>query len=294
MRYLVLLVFFFLNSSAFAQVSEPFNLQWTKNEVFYPNGEIANTLFFTGASINQKNNWLPKFSHLQLIGSSNDLFEVELVDTEFKLLSSNERQVLQNKSIPDQIILNTKSVSIRKKTYQEVQFIPIRRNQNSGQYEKLVNFSLRFKKLNQSKSLAQVKSYANSSILASGSWVKISVDTSAIHKITYSQLIAMGISNPENVRIYGSGGGMLSKMNSDFSVDDLSINPIFMEKGKDGIFNTGDYLLFYAKGPRAWKYDDNIDEFVHENHLYSDLSYYFLSSDMGAPILMESISSATT
>ena len=69
MRNLVLLVFFFLNISAFAQVSEPFNLQWTKNEVFFPNGKNANTLFFTGASIDQKNNWLPEFAHLQLLGS---------------------------------------------------------------------------------------------------------------------------------------------------------------------------------------------------------------------------------
>lgn len=294
MRYLVLFLFSLLNISAFAQISEPFNLQWTENNVFYPNGENSSTLMFSGASIDEKNNWLPKFSHLQLLGSTNDLFEVELVDTEFKLLSSIEKQILQNKSIPSQVDVSIQAVSIRKKTYQQVQLIPIRKNSNSGQYEKLIKFSLRFKKLAQSKSVKISKSYINSSVLKTGSWIKISVDTTAIHKITYSQLLDMGISNPENVRIYGSGGGMLSKINSDKSIDDLSNNPIFIEKGSDNVFNSGDYILFYAKGPTAWKYDENKKEFVHENHAYSDLSYYFLSSDLGAPELIQTSPSLPT
>ena len=294
MRYLVFILFSLLNISAFAQISKPFQLQWTENKVFYPNGESISTLMFSGASIEEKNNWLPEFSHLQLLGSTNDLFEVELVDTEFKLLSSIEKQILQNKTIPNDINLSIKSISIRKNIYQAVYLIPIRRNSTTGQYEKLVKFSLQFKKLKQSKSASQVKSYVSSSALKTGSWVKISVDTTAIHKITYSQLIDMGISNPENVRVFGSGGGMLSKMNSDEHIDDLVNNPIFMERGDDGIFNSGDYILFYAKGTSSWKHDENTNEFVHENHLYSDASYYFLSSDMGSPLLMESTPSLST
>ncbi len=283
-----------MNISASAQISKPFYLQWTENKVFYPNGENINTLMFLGASIDQKNNWLPEFSHLQLLGSTNDLFEVELVDTEFKLLSSIEKQILQNKRVSDQISLSIQAVSIQKKIFQQVRLIPIRKNSNSGQYEKLIRFTLRFKKLKQAKSVKLTKSYVSSSVLKTGAWAKISVDTTAIHKITYSQLIDMGISKPENVRVYGSGGGMLSKMNSDKSIDDLASNPIFMDKGSDGIFNSGDYILFYVKGPTSWKYDENKNEFVHKNHLYSNLSYYFLSSDLGAPLTMETTPSLPT
>ena len=110
MRNPVLILFSLLSVSAFAQTSESFHLQWTENKIFYPNGDNVNTLLFSGASISEDNNWLPEFSHLQLLGSTNDVFEVELVNTEFKLLSSIEKQVLQNKPISNQIKLSIQAV----------------------------------------------------------------------------------------------------------------------------------------------------------------------------------------
>jgi len=291
MRYLVILFLFTISISSFSQTTTPIKLDWSESTIVYPNGEKINTLDFTGASLNEKNSWLPEYSHLQLTGSTNEIFTVELFDTEFKLLSSTERQLLQNKTIPNNINPSIQSVTIQKQIYQQVQFIPIQKNQLTGQYEKLIQFSLRFRKKSQVKSIKQTKSFVNSSVLQSGKWVKIAVDTTAIYKITYSQLINMGISNPENIRVYGSGGGMLPKMNSENSTDDLPNNSIYMNKGTDGVFNSGDFILFYAKGPRSWKFDESSNEFVHENHLYSDFSYYFLSSDMGNPTLIQSISS---
>nr|WP_162845385.1 type IX secretion system sortase PorU [Labilibaculum antarcticum] len=266
-------------------------MNWTENLIVYPNGEKINTLTFTGASLDEHNSWLPEYSYLQLTGSTNQIFTVELFDTEFELLSSTERQVLRNKTISNSINPSVQSVSIRKQNYLQVKFIPIRKNSLTGQYEKLIRFSLKFQRKSQPKSVKQSKSYLTSSVLQSGKWVKIAVNTSAVHKITYSQLIDMGISNPENIRVYGSGGGMLPKMNSENSIDDLPNNSIYMDKGTDGIFNSGDFILFYAKGPRSWKFDEISNEFVHENHLYSDFSHYFLTSDMGSPTLIQSVSS---
>ena len=291
MRYLVILLFSIISVSSFSQTTTPINLDWTESLIVYPTGEKINTLTFTGASLNEENSWLPEYSHLQLTSSTNELFTVELFDTQFKLLSSTERQILRNKTISNTIKPSINTVVIRKQNYQQVKFTPIRKNPLTGQLEKLIRFSLKFQKKSQTKSLKQSKSYVASSVLQSGKWVKIAIDTTAVHKITYSQLIDMGISNPENVRIYGSGGGMLPKMNSEDSLDDLPNNPIFMDKGSDGIFNSGDFILFYAKGPRSWKFDEASNEFVHENHLYSDFSHYFLSSDMGSPTLIQSAAS---
>lgn len=294
MRYLVILLMFTINIQSFSQTTKPINLDWTENTIVYPNGEKINTLDFRGASLNEQNSWLPEYSHLQLTGSTNEIFTVELFDTEFKLLSSTERQILQNKNILNYVNPSIHSVIIRKQIYQQVRFIPIRKNKLTGQYEKLVRFSLRFRKKSQTKSVKQTKTFATNSVLRSGKWIKIKVDTTAIHKISYSQLIDMGISNPENIRVYGSGGGMLPKMNFGDQPDDLPNNPIYMEKGSDGIFNSGDFILFYAKGPRSWKFNEISGEFEHENHLYSDFSYYFLSSDMGNPTLIPSISSLSS
>ncbi|WP_321318360.1 type IX secretion system sortase PorU [Labilibaculum sp.] len=291
MRYLIILLFSIISVSSFSQTTTPINLDWTESLIAYPTGEKINTLTFTGASLDANNFWLPEYSYLQLTGSTNDLFTVELLDTEFKLLSSAERQILRNKTIPNTIKPSINTVVIRKQNYQQVKFTPIRKNPLTGQLEKLIRFSLKFQKKSQIKSTKQSKSYVNSSVLQSGKWVKIAIDTTAVHKITYSQLIEMGISNPENIRIYGSGGGMLPKMNNEDSLDDLPNNPIYMDKGSDGIFNSGDFILFYAKGPRSWRFDKTAGEFVHENHLYSKFSHYFLSSDMGSPTLIQSATS---
>ncbi len=287
MRYLVIVLFSIISVSSFSQTTTPINLDWNENLIVNPNGEKINTLTFTGASLDENNFWLPEYSHLQLTGSTNELFTVELFDTEYKLLSSTERQILRNKTIPNNIKPSINSVIIRKQNYQQVKFIPIRKNPLTGQDEKLTRFALKFQRKSQAKSLKQTKSYVNSSVLQSGKWVKIAVDTTAVHKITYSQFIDMGISDPRNIRVYGSGGGMLPKMNSENSTDDLLNIPIYMDKGSDGVFNSGDFILFYAKGPKSWKFDETGNEFIHENHLYSNSSYYFLSSDMGSPTLIQ-------
>ncbi|RUT73581.1 type IX secretion system sortase PorU [Ancylomarina longa] len=290
MRYLIFSLILFLSISTIAQNTAQIDLDWSETSIFLPNGQKINTLTFTGASLDKKNNWLPEFSLLQKTGSKNDIFSVELLDTEFKLLSSTEKQILQNKSVDNSLKPTIKGVLIRKENYEQVRFIPIRRNKSTGQYEKLVQFKLRFKKQGLRKYSKATNSYVSNSVLQNGKWIKISVDTTSIHKITYDQLIDMGISNPNQVRIFGYGGGMLPKMNSETHPEDLPSIPIYLHIGSDGIFNSGDFLLFFAKGPRKWTYDFNTQEYIHENHLYSNQAYYFISSDQGTPNIISSTS----
>ncbi|MCY1633116.1 type IX secretion system sortase PorU [Marinifilum sp. D737] len=287
MRYLIIVLILLIGKVSFSQTSDTFKLDWSDTYISSPDGENIRTITFNGASLDLTNNWLPEFYHLQRTGSNGDIFSVELVDTHFDQLSSIEQQILRNKSFSSEIIPETEPVSIRKIQYQKVQFVPIRKNPTNGTIEKLVSFKLRFKKISQQRSVKSVKNYAGNSVLSSGKWVKISVDTTAIHKITYQQLIDMGISNPVNVRIYGYGGGMLPKMNSELVKDDLPVVPVYFNTGSDGTFNDGDFLLFYAKGPRNWRYDEDKSEFVHENHLYSNNAYYFLSSDQGSAQIIQ-------
>lgn len=294
MRYNVIFFFLFISSVTFSQSIDPVNLNWFESIIVDPSGEKITTLSFSGASLSEDNSWLPEYSKLQLMGSENELLSVELLDTEFELLSSTEIELLKNKNIPTEINPVIHSLTIRKKSYQRVQFIPIRKNPSTGEYQKLIQFSLKFNRTNQFKTSTLKKSYLTNSVLASGKWVKVAVDTTAVHKITYSQLQEMGIDNPANIRIYGSGGGMLSKMNSDESIDDLTNNLIYMSKGSDEIFNSGDFILFYAKGPRSWEYDKDSEEFIHENHSYSDYSYYFLTSDMGNVSPITSVSALSS
>lgn len=120
--------------------------------------------------------------------------------------------------------------------------------------------------------------YASSSVLSSGQWYKISLKENGIYRIEYSRLKQLGLANPSNPRIYGNNTGQLSYYTNDPSPDDLKEIPLLLIKGSDGIFNEGDYLLFYAQGTIRWRYNYAGGRYDYFRHHYSDSAYYFLTS----------------
>jgi hypothetical protein len=129
------------------------------------------------------------------------------------------------------------------------------------------------------------KRYAQNSVLNSGKWVKISIPKTGIYKLTYEDLSAMGI-KPENVRIFGYGGGLISELNdSALYIDDLPETAIYMNTGADNKFNAGDYILFYAQGIVSWTYGNPPNSsqkmFYHTLNHYANEAYYFVTSDVG-------------
>ncbi len=127
---------------------------------------------------------------------------------------------------------------------------------------------------------ASIHSFTSNSVLSSGKFVKIRVKESGVYRLTYEDLNTMGV-NPASVRIFGYGGALLPQSFLIPKYDDLPEIAIHMEKGSDGIFNAGDYILFYAQGPVSWSYDTNRAMFVHQQHHYATAGHYFVSSDAG-------------
>jgi hypothetical protein len=132
--------------------------------------------------------------------------------------------------------------------------------------------------------------YVNNSVLKSGKWVKISIPKTGIYKLTYEDLSSMGISSPENVRIFGYGGALLREyydtINEPFPyIDDLPEVAIYMNKGGDNKFNAGDYVLFYGQGTVSWTYNTppgySSKMFYHTLNYYANEAYYFVTSDAG-------------
>jgi len=118
------------------------------------------------------------------------------------------------------------------------------------------------------------------SVLSTGEWFKISVDTTGVFKIDKSLLQQIGIStndlNPKKISIYGNGGAMLPVLNSDDRYDDLKENAIYIEGEADGSFDNNDYILFYAKGPHDWV-GTSSSNLNHRQNIYSDEAYYFIT-----------------
>ncbi len=120
--------------------------------------------------------------------------------------------------------------------------------------------------------------YAASSVLSTGKWYKMGLVTDGVYRIDYSKLVQLGITNPVNPKIYANNQGQLSYYNDDKDPDDLEEIPVYLSTGTDGIFNDGDYLLFFGQATHRWKYNYTTKEFDFLRHNYSDSAFYFLTS----------------
>ena len=114
--------------------------------------------------------------------------------------------------------------------------------------------------------------YAESSVLATGKWMKISIAESGIHKIPYSKLTEWGFSTPSRVRVFGYGGEMLPAANRIARPDDLP---------EVAVWHHNNAIYFYAQDLAVWKWNAASDMFMHELHKYSNNAYYFLTDLSG-------------
>lgn len=130
--------------------------------------------------------------------------------------------------------------------------------------------------------------YTQNSKLATGKWIKIEVTQNGIYKLSYEEIKQMGIDDPTKVNLHGYGGWILE---ADFLqypyLDDLPEVSVWINKGTDGIFGPGDFLLFYARGHIKWEYNSVSDEYVHQNNPYSTSGAYFLTQGSRGPREME-------
>ena len=136
-------------------------------------------------------------------------------------------------------------------------------------------------------SLSSFSEEKTNSVLANGTWYKISVQQDGVYKITYSNLSDLGINTSNlscsKIRIFGNGGGMLPNLNSDFRHDGLQENAILVvDNNANGIFESNDYILFYGQSPDRWNYNTTDSRFHHQKNLYSRKTYYFITTDLGS------------
>lgn len=129
--------------------------------------------------------------------------------------------------------------------------------------------------------LFSIFSYAQSSVLATGEWYKIATTRTGVHKIDAAFLKDAGIDiaklNPQNIRIFGNGGGILPQANNAPRAKDLTENFIEVVGENDGKFDATDYIIFYTESPHRILYNTNIQQFTHQNNPYSDTTFVFLN-----------------
>lgn len=131
------------------------------------------------------------------------------------------------------------------------------------------------------------QNWTNNSVLSSGDWFRVSVESSGVYKISPSFLRSNNIDggaalNIDEVRIYGNGYGILPANNSIPRKDDLGEIPAKrVDVNQNGKFDGSDYILFYANGPHEWKKVSNSNNFRHTLNFYRDQNFYFISVGNG-------------
>ncbi|MCQ2340845.1 MAG: type IX secretion system sortase PorU [Paludibacteraceae bacterium] len=133
--------------------------------------------------------------------------------------------------------------------------------------------------------LGAAHNYVASSALSSGNIVKIQVPGTGIYMIGYEQLQQMGL-NPSRVRLLGYGGNLIEQNFTLPRIDDVPSIPFYMHTGADGVFGTGDYILFYANGPQGWNWDKSSKSYKRTQNCYADYGCYFLSDEAGEQRLL--------
>ena len=74
----------------------------------------------------------------------------------------------------------------------------------------------------------------------------------------------------------------MPEKNAAFRFDDLNENAISVVGENDGVFDAGDYILFYGQSTDTWKrVAGSKMQFDHQIHYFSDTSFYFITADLG-------------
>lgn len=255
------------------------SLAWTENLVFKIDDE--NTLEFLNfeeAISDFKYGDLPVFFQKIAVDNFFSDCEVQLSNMVFENLLSEDRNLVPSQLLKPTVEPQVRCYAEKGKPYAVVTLLPFV-SDGSSQIKKLVSFEMTL--IPQGRSAKSSHVYASSSVLASGLWYKVGVSETGLYKVTFENLVEMGFSaasvSSSLISVFGNGTGSLPEVCGTSRPDDLLELPVMMHDGGDGVFDAGDYLVFYAKSPHRVDFDALARSFSHKYNIYSDYSYYFIN-----------------
>ncbi|MFM2038200.1 MAG: hypothetical protein RL432_1139 [Bacteroidota bacterium] len=234
-------------------------------------------------------NGIPKFSRVEKLKSVNFAASFQLIS--FDRVSASEESYLKTMGFQPSENVEIMTIVTREGSEPRLSVVCQPFFYKDGLMQKVLSFQVNLAPL-PPKPIN--KDFAATSVLGQGSWYKMSVATDGIYRIDKALLNALGINtqglNPNHIHVFGNGEGSLPELNSIPYTDDLAQNAVQVVGGDDGVFDDGDYILFYGFGPHKW-YPNGSSEFEQRRNPYSDKSYYFLliSKDIVSPQAIQEV-----
>ena len=250
----------------------------------------------------------PFFSNYSHLTENNTVFaslnvktnnQIDIDQLQWQELSSKDKGDLSINYVSESPKINVAYFFNASENAQSANIIIETLKKENSKIYKLVSFNITptNKKPSDRDNKGDLKYGSSENPLKSGTFYKIKVDKSGVFKITRQFLQQNGINpnsvNPKNLRIYGNGGLALPEYNKDGRYNALQEDAIQVVGEDDGVWNDGDYALFYAQGPNGYNLyntnngkgfkrkehrDDASNNFIN---IYEDNSYYFLNFDTG-------------
>lgn len=283
------------------QISVDRTLNWSATTRQFSNLEanVGESLQFDGAGYTFNNDIiLPEYGETFSI-TGNAVTSVRLENAVFasvETLGGKMAEKLRTQ-LTNNITINHSIGYEQRKALLAITFVPLRINNFTGKIEQLVSFTL---VINTTNNAIQFKTtdendFANGSVLASGNWYKISVRKEGIFKIDRTWLNSNGINGTisfSTFGVFGNGGGMLPESNLAFRYDDLQENAIYKyDANGNGFFDDGDYIYFYGQAQHRWTYSEGLNKYSHNNNIYANNTYYFITTERGSGKYITNINS---
>ncbi len=280
---LLCLFFIQLTDIQAQKISKNISISWT-DKVSFTFGEDKETdfLHFDGAVYLQPQVSLPSYYERIPVDGFRSGYDVKLSDVQTEAVSEQDVRLLEGYDLPAQVKVSVAPARERGKNYAVLSFVPIVRTA-AGQYRRVTSLVLEI--TGHVASLPKgSRNYAARSVLSQGQWFSFTLAETGIYKVTYEDLVAMGMPTPiysDRIAIFGNGGKMLPEANAKPRTDDLRELPIMLYDNNDGIFGEGDYFIFYGESPHTIEYDTSDKRFTHATNIYADVSCYFVTASSG-------------
>ena len=276
--FLVILSLFANILSAQNQRLTSYVINWQDVENVSLNTSSVRLISFAGAHYPNENR-LPYFNN-RIVADSRLVYSAKVINPVYIPLTADESKIVGTTQFGCEPEIGINTLQSRGTSYFDVSVLPF--ISKDAKILKLKSFDLQINSVNSPQKVAAInnRTYAANSVLAQGKFVKIRIVNTGVYKLTYEDLASMGV-DPANVKIFGYGGNVLDQSFASKKIDDLPELSIYMNKGADGVFNAGDYVLFYAQGINKWAYDSSKSMFTHTINSYSKYGYYFVTSDVG-------------
>jgi len=265
-------------------VAAPIKGQNVDEPVRIPRAVPPGPVDFEGAHYDAERGDLPFYSERFDLAVGVTGVQATLVDPVYADLGPEEvRASPFLRELPSEPEVRARVAVHRKRPIAFVDVVPFRMDPARGVIQKLISYRIRLVESRDAVSRGGgERDYPANSKLANGEWYRMVVPKDGVYKVTYEQLVSLGVDpnslGSDRINVYGSHFGLLPFTNQAERPTDLLVNAIEMVDGGDGVFGPGDHFLFYATGPHTWAYQNG--RFAHTRHVYSDSSSYFIGVDV--------------